>query len=139
MAKTSVIPKSKAKTAFGLLSEVRKLIIDEPKRYDQTAWLYRDGDPQLVEVPSLGYPKCGTVACVAGWVATLASPSRFDYVNAAAIACDVLGLNENQEDELFNGGAVRGARQTPTHAKSGAKHIAKFQKKYRAQLLAKKV
>jgi hypothetical protein len=29
------MPVSKAKTAYGLLSEIRKLILEEPKRYDQ--------------------------------------------------------------------------------------------------------
>ena len=138
--KAATIPKSKAKTAYSLLSEVRTLILAEPKRYDQTTYIARpDGLGESYEFTSRGFPSCGTVGCVAGWVATLKGPRLFSYGAAGGIAASILGLGDAQYYELFGGGMVKGNAQTRAHAKSGAAHIAAFQKKYRAQLLAKKL
>lgn len=131
---TTQIPKSKAKNAYELLSEVRALIVAEPKRYDQTTFIYRADDRFL----DLEMPSCGTVGCVAGWVATLKGPRKFDYEDTHTIAERILGVDCY---ELFNGGAIRVSAepQTAAHAKAGAAHIRRFQKAHRAQLLAKKV
>lgn len=127
-SKRSLIPKSKAKTAYGLLSEVRALILAEPKRYDQARWIsHGSGD---------NYPRCGTIGCVAGWVDTL-KPSRGRHVVDRASA--VLGLDYWKSSELFDGAAASGNGQTVRHAKLGAAHIRRFQKSNRAELLAKKV
>lgn len=131
------LPRSKAKTAYGLLSEIRALILAEPKRYDQKNTLVvRDKD-----IPSGDYfPSCGTVGCVAGWVTKLKSRRPMHEQNVLRFAARVLGIDyEKQGDELFNGYAADGESQTVEHAESGAAHIARFQKKYRAQLLAKSV
>lgn len=133
--KTELIPKSRAKTAYTLLTEVRELILSEPLRYNQRDWLSRVEEHEGVCL----FPKCGTVGCVAGWVATLKEGRSFDWAKSADLARPILGLSYDQGEELFNGGAVRGTSQTVEHAKAGAQHIAAFQKKYRAQLLAKKV
>lgn len=143
MAKNA-IPKSKAKTAYGLLSEIRKLILEEPKRYYQGSWRASDwlAPEQL--------PACGTVCCVAGWVDTLKSPKPagdkdWDVIEdrplAAARAIRILGLSENQSWTLFNGHAAGDYSNSDpaAHAKRGAAHIARFQKKYAAQLKAKRV
>ena len=60
--KSQAIPTSKAKTAHELLGEVRRIILAEPLRYDQTSTLMYV-DPK--EKPDR-YPACGTVGCVAG-------------------------------------------------------------------------
>lgn len=135
MEVTKSIPKSRAKTAYGLLSEIRALILAEPKRYDQTTFIARENDAWSF-VLGLKMPACGTVGCVAGWVATLKGPRDFSYEDASMIAEDILGVPCH---DLFNGGAVKQRPQTAAHAKAGAHHIAKFQKEHRAQLLAKKV
>ncbi len=132
----SKITVSKAKTAYGLLSEIAALAIAEPKRIDMARWLVKqvDVDNNLVEAPMLGFPECGTVGCVGGWVDTLKGRS-------SGHAGYVLGLTSQQDYQLFypedpqlyvNG-------QTPAHARRIAAHIRKFQRKYKAQLLAKKV
>lgn len=134
--KIATIPKSRAKTAFALLSEVRTLILAEPLRYDQGSWLNRIEDtPEAYEQ----FPACGTVGCVAGWVATLKAKHKFDPEEAIQIAQDVLGLDDEQEYELFNEEAAGGKSQSLDHAREGARHIRRFQKKYCTQLLAKKV
>lgn len=137
----SAMPKSKAKTAYGLLSEIRKLILEEPKRYDQTGWLIR-GKRYAASIYGDMAPACGTVGCVGGWVQALKGRS----------AGRTLGLNYQQQVELFDGAAAGkrwefsdggSSRVTVAtvraHARRGAKHIARFQKKYSAQLKAKRV
>ena len=127
------IPKSKAKTAYDLLSEVRALILEEPLRYNQSVWLLKQGRDD-----GITYPSCGTIGCVAGWVATLTHPKDAAVnKNIDDLASDVLGLHGGQDDELFGYEKVKGRSQTVEHARHGAKHIAKFQKKYCTQLLAK--
>jgi hypothetical protein len=129
------IPKSRAKTAYGLLSEVRKLILTEPLRYDQNELLvFEDSDNWYGEFPS-----CGTVGCRAGWVIMLKSiePKRvFDIWDRAE---KILGLTEGQASELFTSLGATGKGQSIEHARSGAQGIVEFQKKYSTQLRAKRV
>lgn len=120
--KKKVMLKSKATNAYDVLSEVREIILDEPLRYNQVTYLSTGDGP--------GFPKCGTVACVAGWT---------EVITGSTMASDVLGLTDAQAGELFFYGAVKGKPQTPMHAKLGAAHIARFQKKYAKQLKATRV
>lgn len=142
---SNLIPRSKAKTAYGLLSEVARLILEEPKCYNQRTWvcLVTDGFPSPAE-----FPACGTIGCVAGWVTTLKIPdkvaatTRYGGGRSKLVmyqAQDILGLDSLQNEELFDGDAARGEPCTRQYARSGASHIRRFQRKYRAQLLAKKV
>jgi hypothetical protein len=151
MAK-SAMPVSKARTAYGLLSEIRKLILEEPKRYDQTAWKRDQCGIQKDLAPA-----CGTTACVAGWVtvlkgnAALNSGSWNEAEDRPAISCEaqgILGIADQQAWELFDGDAA-GYRWLPSggetssrikaHANRGVKHITRFQQKYAKQLKAKRV
>lgn len=138
--KNKLIPKSKAKNAYDLLSEVRALILAEPKRYDQGMYLLR-GQAELNEWGRKA-PDCGTVACVAGWVATLKQPERLTAVNADDRAKKVLGLDWDQAAQLFSGGALIYAKarvQTLGYAREGAAHIRRFQRAWASQLKAKRV
>lgn len=142
---TEPLPKSKAKTAYGLLSEVRRLILKQPLRYCQARYIARVGSngrdvDQIGPTHSVMYaPPCGTVGCVAGWIATLARGNNFNYGETGPIAEQVLGLDFEATLELFKGGAVKGPAQTPEHATNGAAHIAAFQKKYSKELRAKQL
>ncbi len=135
------LPKSKATNAYDLLEEVRQLILEEPKRYNQE--VFRVVEPDEYDAP-LGLPQCGTVGCVAGWVITLKAPDTRPGLTCA-IAQDILGLNDDQVGTFFDGAAL--ARKFPEHdyvqtkayARAGAAHIRRFQKKYAAQLKAQKV
>lgn len=129
----SAMPKSKAKTAYGLLSEVRKLILEEPKRYSQRLYIARTN-----EDPEFEFPACGTIGCVAGWVATL-TEGRFGYLETCRVAMGALGIDIEQAAELFDADAASGPSQSLEHARTGAKHIARFQQKYAKQLKAKKI
>ena len=136
----NAMPKSKAKTAYGLLSEIRKLILEEPRRYDQEAWRYSTHNTAMA-------PACGTTACVAGWVVTLKSTAfeGRDWEMISDEAARILGLDKARIDsfELFDSNAAGycgyDIRSRTRHAKRGAAHIEAFQKKYATQLKAKKV
>lgn len=139
-SKRSLIPKSKAKTAYGLLSEIRALILAEPLRYDQRDTLTIIPRRELASHPTA--PACGTIGCVAGWVGALkhSRPQRLaEFYNVLNFAHRTLGLEDCQRSELFGVFKAGADERGPEHAKAGATHIASFQKKYRAQLLAKKV
>jgi hypothetical protein len=136
--KKKSLPKSKAKTAYGLLSEVRRLILAEPKRYNQSDTIsFRDTGGWSIDYSK--WPACGTVGCVAGWVTTLKLPERAELYDVIAPAGNVLGLNPEQRRELFRGSAAGARAQTVAHAKAGAAHIRRFQKKYAKQLKVKAV
>lgn len=139
------IPKSKARTAYGLLSEVCKIIRDEPKRYNQLAVLVKQDNYSSVNLSyftKLGFPSCGTVGCVAGWVHELKG-NKNDWVLSSAGR--ILGLINNQVNEFFNENALHELNkegfepQTKEYAELGVQHIQAFQEKYKKQLLAKKV
>jgi hypothetical protein len=145
----SAMPVSKAKTAYGLLSEIRKLILKEPRRYNQETWLDRS--------PELRAP-CGTTACVAGWVNVLRGDPKLsghaerdgqDVFPIEESATAILGITQKQASGLFNGDAC-GSRyddrewgeteqKVQKHAKRGAAHIERFRQKYAKQLKAKRV
>lgn len=133
----NLIPKSRAKTAYGLLSEIRALILAEPKRYNQRDTLVLREHSYMV---AQEFPACGTIGCVAGWTVALKAQRPSRHIGGImAFAQRKLGLTGFQADQLFDGSAAAGTVQTLSHAKSGAAHIARFQKANRAQLLAKKV
>lgn len=136
-------PQSKAKTAYGLLSEIRRLILAEPKRYDQTDTLFMNGRDSRLACkmdPNRGYPKCGTVGCVAGWVVALkTNPSTVATGGVLGTAARILQIDKILADQLFGGSMVAGKPQTTQHALGGARHIAAFQKAHAAQLKAKRV
>lgn len=127
------VPRSKARTAYGLLSDVCAVVTEEPKRLAMGLWLAR-ADEDSSGPPLLGFPACGTVGCIGGWVEVL-SPKN------PACAETILGLDLNQSDTLFYDNDLCSApgQQTASHARKVVSHIRKFQKKYRAQLLAKKI
>jgi hypothetical protein len=137
--KKSALPKSTAKTAYGLLSEIRRLILAEPLRYNQGAWLtFRDAGRVYDQAPA-----CGTVGCVAGWVCALKAddPGAVEqrWRGVEDFARRTLRLTERLSDELFNGDVAGVDYQTKGHARRGARHIARFQKRYAAQLKATRV
>jgi hypothetical protein len=132
--RNGVIPTSKAKTAYGLLSEVRALILAEPKRLRMSQVLRSDA----TELWGEEAPACGTVGCVAGWVWMLKvgkGPKQF----VCSTAGDILGLTDPQRDALFFDWDMHHLEGTPAHAKSEAEWIERFQRQHAAQLKAKRV
>lgn len=131
----SAMPKSKAKTAYGLLSEVRAIILEEPKRYDQCATIEQGIEAEMIYGDQV--PACGTVACVGGWVLALKGYSQ--YTGGLETAWRILGEPTNDMWNLFEADKAGSRDSLSAHAKRGAAHIAAFQKKYAKQLKAKRV
>lgn len=137
--KKTPLPTSKAKNAFDLLSDVCKVITEEPKRFNQHVFLYTKsarGDKTIC-APK-GLPLCGTVGCVAGWIATLKG-KRPRYSDTPRVARTILGLTDNQSSHLFWYAAAGDKVQTRDHTKAGVKHIRAFQQEHEMQLKAKRV
>jgi hypothetical protein len=133
------MPVSKAKNAYELLQEIRKIILEEPKRYDQADTLTVGDECRHKK----RQPDCGTVGCVAGWVVALTTPAN----RLASVARNgrilekaalVLGIDSYLASELFYGGPIDGPpEQTVAHARAGAAHIKRFMENRKEQLKAK--
>lgn len=71
------MPESHATNAYDLLSDVIRVIQEEPKRLLMDDWLVQPDRHYswTACVAKLGGPPaCGTIGCVAGWVVVLAAP-----------------------------------------------------------------
>lgn len=145
MAGLRALPVSRAKTAWGLLTNVKRAILREPKRANMRCFM-RDRGPED------GGPACGTVGCFAGWVALLGAPqySRENLAtNADYIAVRLLGDGLNYRtagrtnEWVFNGGqgdtCAKTAPGTVAHAKAVATRITKFMRVNRTALKARKL
>lgn len=152
MKRTPALRKT-TRTAWGLLNQICQLIEQEPLRYNQSDWI------NLVE--DAGYdsaahfPDCGTIGCVAGWVATLvdgrkAASLMASNFNIGSRARKLLGLTRVQAIQLFEGAAMNqladvfGFDSTPLKGSSeyaalGVAHIHRFMHKHEAQLRRKRV
>ena len=127
-----VIPKSFATNAYDLLTDIRTLIVEEPKRYNQSSWLKQ-------HVTGPGAPACGTIGCVAGWIKQLTEPDRKEH--AQAVAERVLNDKRLNLYMLFRGGAIEdlASSSTPTvgtnaYAALGDRHIRNFQQQNKKAL-----
>jgi len=133
-------------TAYKLLNHVCKLILEEPRRYNQGQWLLNfryyanptEAQAQLHRKKRI--PDCGTIGCVAGWVTTLGDPK--DLLPSLSIeskARSILGIDYGQGLDLFAPTAVRGVAGSLVHARSGVKHIRQFMRANKTQLQQKTV
>ena len=112
-----------------ILRHVIKAIEAEPKRYDQMTFLDRRGlEDRDFPRPDEDYPACGTICCVAGWVAILKGQPKLPYGEQEYFAADVLGLDAPEALQLFAADAVprRDRIGVTRHAKAGIAHIRRF-------------
>ena len=139
------IPRSKAKTAWGLLKDVRKAILDEPLRVNMKTVVAK-------RKPSEGGPACGTVGCLAGWTLLLAG-KRFSYCHVRDWSLDVESLLGGRINIDFN--TVVGRRYvfnsgdgdrcawtipgTPEHAEAVVARLDKFMEINKTALKKKKL
>lgn len=156
--KNSALPTTRATTAYGYLSAIAKLALEEPKRINMGVVVLRGlglrglGLKRFIfetsmfssQVNPQALPACNTVGCVAGWGLTLAGKTNAeDTFNRASMseATQLFGLTDAQADELFMPDHLLHDtnKQTKRHALAVVKHIKGFQKKYAAQLKAHKV
>lgn len=138
MADLSLIPKSRAKTAYGLLSEIVAIVKDEPKRLDMIMPLNLHATESYPLAPS-----CGTVGCVAGWAVMLRGDPRSESTSITSQGVRILGVQEALGELFYKFPKTpRDDAKPKTIARHAAEEITiirAFQKKYRTQLLAKKL
>lgn len=139
------IPLSKAKTAYGLLRDVQRVILAEPKRANMGTFAtdasdYFDGDTSLA-------PACGTVGCFAGWVNVLSKGQTAAFKADDTEAKELLGWYLNYElphgYSVFNAGAgdrcETTRRGSPAHARAVSNRIEGFIKRNLKALKARKL
>lgn len=153
------IPRSRARTAFGLLSDIKKAIHVEPLRMRMsvvcfipglTATYLRDvsygedlNDSNAFKKP---LPECGAVGCVAGW--SLLMSGRITKTqngtwlgSQTGQARALLGLSTVQGRELFfpQDLMTDPDQGSEAYAARVIDHITMFQMKYEKQLKATKI
>jgi hypothetical protein len=133
MSNPALRPKSKAKTAYELLEEIRALTLEEPRRYNQNQYLSFDVDEEH------GGPACGTVGCRAGWVVALRAKRPRLVTTHWIYARKVLGLDAAQCNDLFGYAAVGGLPGTREHAELGAAQLTEFMRRHEQQLKRKRL
>lgn len=145
--------RSDATNAYDLLADVCQAIREEPARYNQETWLEQDEDEiRDILVDAGGKvkpPACGTMACRAGWIATLSGAKG----GTEKSAVNILGCNgyysERQDFELdvgalFSADAVIDECGllhppeigTPEYAEIGARGVERFMARWESRLRA---
>jgi hypothetical protein len=85
--------------AVKLLRKVEEHILGEPKRLEMEVWCDKWNGTKAEQKY---YPSCGTVACIAGWVAILGGKKiRDDLYFDPSVAEKLLGLNSIESHSLF--------------------------------------
>jgi hypothetical protein len=97
MAKKNVVGPKGAR----LLRRVAKHILADPLRYEQDYMIEHGAPGELLE-DGLIVPKCGTIACIGGWLAILnaKNPKRVKTFNVRTLAT-VLGVTRKQVFRLI--------------------------------------
>lgn len=146
------IKASDATTAWGLLEDVREAILAEPKRANMR--VYVEGWH-----PWRGGPACGTVGCLAGWIALLSGRANrqslldFDASQAMSVVRNVLGSTldyytvgrggeRNEGGWVFNSGTGDACWSTkpgtPEHAAAVVDRLDRFMRINERALKARK-
>lgn len=129
---TKKIPTSRAKTAYGVLSDIARLTQREPKRMRMAAWGGEANNAGYLDSRLL--PACNTVGCIGGWTNLLTGTTGSCHAET------VLGLTREQANDLFYGPlCTEDGQGTVRHARRVVGLIRRFQRAHRQQLLAKKV
>jgi hypothetical protein len=90
-----------------LLRKIEAHILAEPKRLHMSSFMMRQSARNVLSSVGgkpVGYPKCGTAACIAGWAVILEDGLPQGYLTGAQIydrAQELLGLHVGQADRLF--------------------------------------
>lgn len=131
--------RSNAKTAYGLMSDIKQYILEEPKRIFMGLWIMDTPEAIKRELGVQG-PACGTVGCIAGNAMVL---TRRPLTRIGLPARELLGGdNEDLQDslyDLFHGYEVKANYGTKKYARIVAKRIEGFQHKHEAALRAVKI
>lgn len=117
------IPLSRARTAYGLLRDVQRVILAEPKRVNMKTY--------AVDPEKEGYsnrPACGTVGCFAGWVVVLSKGRQVALNGGGDEAGKLLGWDLHYElpgngYHVFNAGSGDQCARTLPGSKAHARAV----------------
>lgn len=96
-----------------LLRKVQKHILEEPKRFAMSNYLVKKNEDETVFFTGIGrgnakkvynrnWPKCNTVACIAGWAVVLSGEDFTDYsFRWSSGAAELLDLTDEDSSRLF--------------------------------------
>lgn len=136
--------RSNAKTAYGLMSDIKTYILEEPKRIWMGDWIIK-GHINIQEIFDTEGPACGTVGCIAGNAVVLTStiPSNSIYTEAMKI---LSGKEDYENIELkrhlgclFLTADIDARYGTKKYARIVAGMIDRFQRDYKTVLRSVKV
>lgn len=133
--------RSNAKTAYGLMSDIKAYILEEPKRVWMDAWLIK-GKRRISSQFGVDAPICGTVGCIAGnavMLAGLPSSASTAWEKASRL---LSGGNEDLDvelDGLFLNTDIDALYGTEEYARIVAENISDFQSEHEAALRAVRI
>ena len=129
MSKLQAIPRSNAKTAWGLCQDVIRAIKKDPKRADMAVF-------GATLLPQYGGPACGTIGCLAGWICRLAGKpgTRANDIVAKHIIDPKAQLDYftvgPQDFYVFNAGDGDRCETTPPSSRAHAHAVVTRMKKF---------
>lgn len=131
------LPRSRAKTAWGLVQDVKRAMREEPLRVDMRTYARKKS-------PSKGGPACGTVGCFRGWLSILGgeNPDPFVAQGFWTLLPENVDLSFGPDNKfhVFNAGSGDSCESTRpgtrAHARAVIQRINRFAKKNEAKLKA---
>ena len=128
MSRLQAIPRSKAKTAWGLCQDVIRAIKKDPKRANMSVF-------SEVFLPEDGGPACGTIGCLAGWICRLAGRHTKDCRTTAKHIIDPKGqlhysIAGPWNYDVFNAGGGDRCAITPPGSRAHAHAVVVRMKKF---------
>jgi hypothetical protein len=127
-----------ARDAVRRLLQVKRQALAEPLRMHMGIWLQKKTD--VIQRRALKYPPCGTVGCIGGWIEFNAgerrSRSRFGEGGVWKKSQQILGITDDQTEELFYPPLIFQQGQNRHHAQAVARLIDRFIKKYSSGAVA---
>jgi len=90
-----------------LLRKVKRHILDEPRRLVMGSWVLNraSGKTYYEHGHLVQFPKCGTVACIAGWTSILGGATKVKEIDGYPpfVAADLLGIEDRgMANRLFH-------------------------------------
>lgn len=127
--------RSNAKTAYGLMTDIRAYILEEPKRVYMGDWIIR-GKKAIELKFETEAPVCGTVGCIAGNAMVLRGRLMTSRVGAEAARLISGGdkLIEEKLWDLFLGAKVNAEYGSSKYARIVAARITRLQRRFKTKL-----
>lgn len=134
-------PISTAKNSYTLLDDVKKVVLEEPRRVWMDNWKANIDYVCKMTGAKKG-PACGTIGCISGWVTFLKPDANQSAMSGENVLVPNDGSDERRNlrdvlhTDLFYDTEVDAKYGTKKYATIVAKRITAFQKKWATELKA---